>query len=82
MLFYIALQCDSDFPDPPPTDDKASIMLHSGLLEGVKGVYGEPVLSDVILKAQGTAIPAHKFVLAAQSGYFKAMFQASQSSYA
>ena len=47
------------------------------LCSGINTMLQDEQLCDIVLKAQETSICAHKVVLAAQSAYFKAMFEAS-----
>ena len=42
--------------------------------------YNDPLLSDVILEADGLQIHVHRVVLAAQSASFKAMFEVGKFS--
>lgn len=51
--------------------------LESTLCNGIKAIYEYAQMSDVILKAGGTEVHAHKVALTAHSASFKAMFQAS-----
>ena len=58
-------------------DDKDEIYdngYSSTILEGLNNLREQNQLFDITLKIGGRAFPAHKAVLAATSGYFRAMF--------
>lgn len=44
---------------------------------GIATLFDDAASSDIAIKARDTTVHAHKIILAAQSPYFRAMFQVS-----